>query len=109
MQDIGPQKMPSSPSRIDAQTKAVKKELGSIKTLVSPLDYTELSNMADRYVWPDSPETFFGSCSVTGRFCDRIGFVPIVDAELDLVCIAPKEKAELLARLINTYKTVNHG
>lgn len=74
-----------------------------------PLDFGELCNTADLYVFPDAPENFFGSCSLVGRFCDRIGFVPIVDAELELVCIAPKEKAELLARLINTYKTVNNG
>lgn len=59
------------------------------------LDYGELNNLADRNVWIDSeyrnpPE----------------GMLAIVDAECELVCYAPPDKAVLLVRLINTYPHV---
>lgn len=58
------------------------------------LDHGELNNLADRDVWID--EEYANPPP---------GMQAIVDAECELVCYATPDKAPLLVRLINTYRT----
>ena len=58
-----------------------------------PLNLGELSSLCDQYVMADV-EGVYG-------YIAPEGFIAIVDAESELVCYAPKDKAALLARLIN--------
>jgi len=68
-----------------------------------PLNFGELNNLADLYVTADHQRNFSVGESELESACDSLGCVAIFDAECELVCIAPRDKADLLERMINTY------
>ena len=65
----------------------------------------ELEQVADLYVFVDNEKQFYLPGSQVDIASYATGFHVIVDSESDIICLAPQEKAELLARLINTYQT----
>ena len=73
-----------------------------------PLNYGELTNLADLYVSADLSKTY--TAVETHAHVPRSavqGLVEVYDAESELVCFVPADKAELMVRLINTYKWHN--
>lgn len=68
-----------------------------------PLNFGELNNLADLYVTVDHDRCFSVGESLLQEACDTFGLVAIFDAESELVCLVPSDKADLLARMINTY------
>lgn len=69
-----------------------------------PLNYGELANVADLYVIADHAKCFYTEGSQMDVACKNLECVPIFDAESELVCFAPRDKVDYLARLINTYQ-----
>jgi len=69
-----------------------------------PLDYGELSNLADLYVHADRSGNFYSAESTDDLAGILNSMVPILDAESRLVCFAPSDKVDLLVRLINSYE-----
>lgn len=64
---------------------------------LTPLNEGELSTVAEQFVAIDSEV-----------YDERLGLAAlIVDAELDVVCLVPKDKAALMVRLLNTYPPIN--
>jgi hypothetical protein len=61
-----------------------------------PLNNGELADLCDQYVMADL-EGVYGYQAIDG-------FTPIVDAESELICYAPTDKAKLMARLLNSYE-----
>lgn len=71
----------------------------------NPLNYGELMNLADLYVSADPDENYEAGVDTLRR--GITGLIPIYDAESELVCLVPVDKADLMVRLINTYKWHN--
>jgi hypothetical protein len=67
------------------------------------LDFGELQNVADLYVTADHERNFSVGDSDLEDACNKLNLVAIFDAESELVCLAPSDKVDLMARLINTY------
>ena len=65
-----------------------------------PLNNAELEYVAELYVFPDYEDAFI---------IETTALIAIVDSEGGFVCLAPKNKADLLARLINTYEPTTPG
>jgi len=68
-----------------------------------PLSFAEVDDLADLYVTPDHDRNFYIADSALTVACDSLGLVAVFDAESELVCLVPKDKADLMTRLINTY------
>lgn len=79
-----------------------------------PLDFGEFQNVADLYVSADHDRNYpIVESSIPADTdevlvaCGMLDLVAIFDAERELVCLAPREKADLLTRLINTYQCMS--
>ncbi len=67
-------------------------------------DRTEMASFYDSACFVEIDPQEFPSPPELMKFgSDPEPLVPIFDAEMDLVCLAPRSKADLLARIINAY------
>ena len=73
-----------------------------------PLNYGELSNFADLLVEAETDGDYSITVMVSHPKEGSMPAVPIIDAEGDVVCFCPADKAELMVRLLNTYQPVNY-
>ena len=69
-----------------------------------PLNIDELSQLVDLYVTADHDGNFYIDGSDIDEACKNMDMTAIFDAESELICIAPRDKADALARLFNSYQ-----